>query len=171
MLSHSTATNPVLVGSSVHNVRMEGLWRETFRCVLSVFYQLFYFLEETGRLDSSSESDLYCLHYIYLPRINVAPNSFTKGWNNHALTTERCMTPIQLFTRGILSIGRQPSLPSDTTESTLHDSGIDVPAILSPLSKQDEAQLHSTINPLNESTNYAIELYERTKTFIDDCLN
>ena len=82
------------------------------------------------------------------------------------------MTPIQLFTRGILSSGRQPSLPSDTTESTLiHDSGIDVPAILLPLSQQDEAQLHSTINPLSESTNYAIELYERTKTIIDDCLS
>ena len=174
MLTHSTTTNPVLVGSSVHNVRIERLWRDTFRCVLSVFYQLFHFLEETGRLDPSSEKDLYCLHYIYLPRINMAVRNFSEGWNNHALTTERCMTPMQLFTGGMLSTGMQPSHMPTTSESHnvgLEGSGIHVPEITIPLTLQDEALLQSTINPLSESTNYAIELYEQTKTFVDNLCN
>ena len=76
MMEHSTSNNPVIVGSSVHNIRIERLWRDTFRCVLSVFYQPFHFLEECGKLDSMSESDLFCLHFVYLPRINKALEDF-----------------------------------------------------------------------------------------------
>ena len=42
MLLHD---NPVLTGSSVHNQRIEHLWRDTFRCVLSLYYQVFHYLE------------------------------------------------------------------------------------------------------------------------------
>ena len=58
MLTQSTTTNPVLVGSSVNNVEIECLWRDTFRCVLSVFYQLFHILEETVKLDPSKLNSL-----------------------------------------------------------------------------------------------------------------
>ena len=58
MLTQSTTTNPVLVGSSVHNVRIECLWRDSFRCVLSVFHQLFHILEETVKLDPSKLNSL-----------------------------------------------------------------------------------------------------------------
>lgn len=51
MLSNSKAPNPI-VGSSVHNVCIEQLWKDTFQCILSVFYQLIQFLESEGKLDS-----------------------------------------------------------------------------------------------------------------------
>ena len=76
MLQHSDLSDPVIVGSSVHNVRIERLWRDMFRCVLSVFYQLFFFFEETERLDPLSELDLFCLHFVYIPRINKALREF-----------------------------------------------------------------------------------------------
>ena len=34
-----------IAGSSVHNQRIERLWRDVFRCVCSTFYSLFYDLE------------------------------------------------------------------------------------------------------------------------------
>ena len=104
MLLHSTVNNPVVVGSSVHNVRIERLWRDTFRCVLSVYYQLFWHLEGCGKLDPLSESDLFSLHYVYLPRISNALDMFRCGWNNHAITTEHCKTPLQLFTTGTIHV-------------------------------------------------------------------
>ena len=168
MLTQSTTTNPVLVGSSVHNVRIERLWRDTFRCVLSVFDQLFHFLEETGRMDPSSEKDFYCLYYIYLPRINMAVNNFSEGCNNHALTTERCMTTVQMFTGEMLSTASHMPTTSESHNIGLEGSGIHVSEIATPLALPDEALLQSTINPLNESTDYAIELYKRTKNFIDN---
>ena len=113
MLQHSDISDPIIVGSSVHNVRIERLWRDTFRCVLSVFYQLCFFLEETERLDPLSELDLFCLHIVYIPRINKAIREFSNGWNNHALTTECCRTPIQLYTSGsILHGGRISNSPA-----------------------------------------------------------
>ena len=42
------------------------------------------------------------LHLVYLNRINIALKAFQDGWNNHAITTEHSMTPLQLFTSGIL---------------------------------------------------------------------
>ena len=92
MLTHGNNANPVLTGSSVHNQRVERLWRDTYRCVISVYYQLFCYLEDSGKLDPCSELDLFCLHFVYQPKINESLKSFMEGWNNHALTTERNMT-------------------------------------------------------------------------------
>ena len=59
-----------ITGSSVHNQHIERLWRDLFSCITSLFYRLFYFLEEAGVLDPLSEVDIYALHYIYIPRVN-----------------------------------------------------------------------------------------------------
>ena len=170
MLAHSTACNPVIVGSSVHNIRIERLWRDTFRCVLSVFYQLFCFLEECGELDPLSENDLYCLHFVYKPRINKALEAFMYGWNNHALTTEHCKTPLQLFTSGTLLCGTHQDTIERGVESTpmLDTSGGAVPEVNSPLAAHQEEELRGSVDPLQESSNYAIEIYQLVKQFVSD---
>ena len=53
------------------------------------------------RADPLSELDLYCLHYVYLPRINQPLTEFKDSWNEHAISTEGNMTPHQLFFEGI----------------------------------------------------------------------
>lgn len=72
MLLHGHVTNPMLTGSSVHNQRIERLWRDTFRCVLSLYYQVFHYLEDEGKLDPDSDIDLFCLHFVYIKKINEA---------------------------------------------------------------------------------------------------
>ena len=136
--------------------------------MLSVFYQLFSFLEECGKLDPLSDDDLYCLHFVYIPRIARALDAFRCGWNNHAITTEHCMTPLQLFTSGTLSHGAQyNSFHGDAGSSLQWDaSGVVVPAISSPLTPSQEDELRSLVNPLQESSNYAIELYEQVQQFV-----
>lgn len=92
-----------IAGSSVHNSRIERLWRDVYTQVTSTFSLVFRSLEENGVLNPLNTVDLFCLHLVYVPRINIALQSFKEGWNNHPLSTERNKTPLQLYT--LYSIG------------------------------------------------------------------
>ena len=87
----------VLVGSSVHNQRIERFWRDSHRCVTSTFYRLFYYLEQHDLLDCINETHLIALHYVFIPRINRALTQFKDAWNHHGVRTEKGQTPNQLF--------------------------------------------------------------------------
>ena len=89
--------NCVIVGSSTHNERIERLWRDVHRSVLVVFGDLFRELEDEGNLDTLNEVDMFVLHTVFLPRINDSLSAFSASWNNHAISTERMQTPLQLF--------------------------------------------------------------------------
>ena len=47
-----------------------------------------------------------------MPKINKVLKEFVEGWNNHSLSTERSLTPNQLFVQGI----KQQLQQSNTTE-------------------------------------------------------
>lgn len=173
MLLHGHSSNPVITGSSVHNQRIERLWRDTFRCVLSLFYQLFYFLEDSNKLDPTSDVDLYCLHYVYVPKINSALKMFADGWNSHALTTEHSMTPSHMFTAGTLMAGRGLVLPCDLTESSsqeitgLDTGSVNVPSTNCPLSTHHVSMLERLVElHIGSQDSYGIELYSDVRDLV-----
>ena len=76
----------IIAGSSVHNQRIERLWRDSFQSVLQFFYRLFYYMENTGILDPLNEYHLFALHYVFVPAINHALEVFTNSSNNHSIS-------------------------------------------------------------------------------------
>ena len=50
-----TARKSHITGSSVHNQRIERLWRDTFRCVGQLYYAMFYDMEDSGYLNIDSD--------------------------------------------------------------------------------------------------------------------
>ena len=168
MLVHGRNRNPVLTGSSVHNQRIERLWRDTCRCALSLYYQIFYYLEDRGELDPDSELDLFCLHLVYHQKINF---TLMDGWNNHAITTEHNMTPMQLFTCGVLMQSRPLSvtvgLPQNLDANDLLQRGLSVPSVVvppieNPLTSDQLAELRTIISTHISSDvpgDYGIETY------------
>ena len=79
-----------IAGRSVHNVRIERLWREMNRAVIAFYKDIFNFLEVSCLLDSNSELDLFALQLIYLPRINASLKQFIEQWNFHGIRTAGC---------------------------------------------------------------------------------
>ena len=97
----------MIVGTSVHNERIERLWRDAFQGVLKLYCGLFHHLESMGCLDHNNSVHLFCLHYVYVPRISRHLSTWTDAWNMHPLRTEQNHTPLQLWTRGLLTRSAQ----------------------------------------------------------------
>ena len=46
------------------------MWRDVYQGVLGLYYNLFHYLESTHMVDPNCDVHLYCLHYVFIPRIN-----------------------------------------------------------------------------------------------------
>ncbi|XP_074519124.1 uncharacterized protein LOC141784985 [Halichoeres trimaculatus] len=90
--------NSHIAGRSVHNQRIERLWRDVYVGVVDLFYTIFTNLEREGLHNPDCEVHLYALHWCFLPHIQKHLQTFQHGWNCHRLSTERNQSPLQLWT-------------------------------------------------------------------------
>ncbi|KAJ8375928.1 hypothetical protein SKAU_G00065080 [Synaphobranchus kaupii] len=137
--------------------------------VSSNYYAAFRHLEDIGELDPDLDVHLICLHYVMIPRINMHLHLFRRTWDNHPMSSESNKSPQQLWISGLL-LNQRPL--TDTEDD--HTFGIDwdgpvgtadpanhvsVPEADTPLKAAIEARLQETINPLQPSTCFGLDLY------------
>lgn len=146
-----------LTGRSVHNQRIERLWRDVFTESLSLFYHLFHFMENERILDCENEDHLFALQYVFAARINSSLDRFQSAWNAHPIRTERNLTPNQLWVSGMLRHFDSNHLavqelfnPEDERESTNREDVEDY---------EIEQTLYSQIDPLRHSSVWGIDIY------------
>ena len=91
----------ILTGKSTHNQRIERQWRDMTKEVISYYRELFFDLDRTlERGYNCSFSDLlplWCLHYMFLPRINADLQRYMDRWNIHKIRTEQNKCPARLL--------------------------------------------------------------------------
>ena len=171
MVEQHNTERAVITGSSTHNERIERLWRDVFRCVGVLFHDCFRELEDSNCLDPLNETDIFCLHYIFIPRINWTLEKFIESWNNHSLSSENNFTPNQLFIRGAIQQSITPYHPSNNSD--VEGS----PALPTPSNHVPVPQngflpcpsLYREINridPLDSSYNFGRDLYLRLQNVV-----
>lgn len=161
----------MITGSSVHNQRIERLWRDMFRVVILPYYRLFYSMEYNNILNPSNDTHLFSLHYTYIPRINRALCEFQKAWNFHGLSSEKSYSPIKLFTNGIAKLEACNRISEDFYALIDDSYGIDFNAPIPTVSDEDniinvqpvqanvDTSLLENINVLRNSDSNGIDIY------------
>ena len=133
--------------------------------------------------DPTNEQHLYALHYVFTACINAGITQFREGWNNHRIRTEHNLSPHQLFTAGLLRLQRSDMAAVDFFEAVHNEYGIEedglpgdiedqagvaVPEGRFALTEEQLDNLQQLVDPLKESSNYGIDLYEQTLYFINN---
>ena len=180
---HMAAANgpdSVIVGSSVRNQRVERFNLDINTNVTRQFSALFRDLEFEGHLNASNETDLFCLQYVYLRRINRVLHQFIAAHNHHAISSEGSATPLQLFhayqhlTELYSSSVHSVPYPVLNVQNLLSNPEelpyVDVQARPCPLVPEKLAELQRVVNPMSQSLCFGRDLFDRTVDFVAQSL-
>ncbi|XP_066931344.1 uncharacterized protein [Clytia hemisphaerica] len=174
-------------GRSVHNQRIERLWRDVYWKVLHKYYVIFYHMEDHNILDILNPIHMFSLQYVFSPRIQNALKNWQFAHNNHPVRTEKNNSPLQLWYQGSLKCYHQNSTAMNnlfrrdinevniTVEEILDsynlvepdDIKVVVPRYVAPLTPTQLSNLHQQINASAQSD--GIDIYGNVVRYIEAC--
>ena len=165
---HGNDPSCVITGSSTHNERVERFWKDLYRSVSSAYVSTFIGLESEGVLDALNDIDLFCLHYVFLPRINKSLKEFQEGWNYHRLSSEGNMSPYQLFFEGRMAMGETSASGIPIPDVDTSRFGVESPNCIEvPSNKFVPCApllnvLLQSVDPLSNCQDFGKQLYHLT---------
>ena len=166
-------TNSVIVSTSVHNQRMERLRRDiTYKRSIACTMN-FNNWKTKVCLMLTDDTDLLCLHLVYLIHINCCLHEFVQALNHHSLSTEGNQTPLQLFHANLRLLQLQFLHPSglfDINELISHsrDDG-QVTPVTNHFGQRTYERLARLVSRNRHTENFV--LYQRQSLFISKILD
>ena len=114
---------------SVHDQRIERVWREINRVVVNKYKNIFVYLERHECFEPTNEIHLFSLQCVYLLMVNDSLHQLIQEWNFHGLTNASNTTTRQQWIEGMLSNGNTDLVAVtevlEDVQSNFSDYGID----------------------------------------------
>ena len=140
---------------------------------LNIFRTLsetFYSFECEGSLDVSNDADIFCLHFVYLPRMNKLLDDFVTSYNACAIPHGSGATPLQIFyAHSDNASGNNDILPNLSSSREVTTIEITLQGTC-PIPEDKLEDLYDYVRPLEESSDNGKELYYRTGTYVTQYL-
>lgn len=150
----------VLLGSSVHNQRVERFNREINRNVKQKFATIFYKLEQQGLLNTDCPLDLFALQYVFVPRLNECLTLLANCHNNHNVSTEGNQTPNQILSSHGFETPKHVCGDVSGREFQYNDSATPV------IEDHYFEHLSQKVPPLTTDANEGCTVYEAVREFV-----
>ena len=135
------------------------------------YAEIFRELEFEDKLNITNPTDKFCLHYVYLPRINRTLTDFVNAHNCHSISTEGSATPRQLMfafrylTELHYSITYSSPYPMTSVQELLSNASalpfVEVSPIKPLLPDNVMAELRDVVNPMAESHDKGKDLFTK----------
>ena len=137
----------IITGSSVHNSGVERTHGDVYSGVLVFYACIFEQLEADGYLNVMHVY-LFSLHHIYIPRIENSLQELVGQLNNRPISTERNLSPLQLWEMGMLE--NMHSGHAALSETEVESFGIDPDSVLAIEDQDYQVQIHPPILHLTD---------------------
>ena len=77
-------------------------------------------MEDQAILNVDNDIHVFCLHYVFLTRINEALNQFQAAWNQHPLSSCNNLSPVQLWIAGLSTFPSNHETLTDVSKSKIY---------------------------------------------------
>ena len=168
----------MITGRSVHNQRIERLWLDVRRLVVSYYRNIFNFLEDNQLLDLRCEINMFALHYVFILRINRSLSELINSWNNHPMSSvgnRSQISDLQQWHSGLAAClnsdytavqsvlygddWRGYGVDDDVPQDDDNTYDVEVPDVQLLLTEEQLEFMQLSVEPLSDDGNHGIELY------------
>lgn len=161
---------PFIAGRSVHNQRIERMWRELWNGVTVLFYNLFHFMEDTGLLQVENELHLQVLHLVFIPLIQNHLDRFRDAIQRRPLRTENQRTPLQLWLSGQIQETEPDIEITNYGIDVEEEAVVEINSVTVPDTPLIPEGLRTDLQPIlsKESACFRMDIFEETVKYIQE---